>query len=59
MQPGDLTVYALIDLLASSTLPMPSSCVLPGLAELPLLQQPELNVCSWLVARLLACHSAG
>lgn len=59
MQPGDLTVHALKDLLAFSTLPLPLSRFLPGLAELALIQQPELNVCSWLVARLLACHSAG
>lgn len=57
MQPGDLTIDEVIDL--DRPLPLPSSRGLPGLAELASLQQPGLKVCSWLVARLLACHSAG
>lgn len=57
MQPGDLTIDEVIDL--DWPLPLPSSRGLPGLAELASLQQPGLKVCSWLVARLLACHSAG
>lgn len=57
-QPGDLTADVLIDF-ASPTLFLPASRGPSGLAELASLQQPELNVCGWLVARLLACHSAG
>lgn len=58
MQLGDLTVEALIDFNSPGSF-WPASRGLSGLAELASLQQPELNVCGWLAARLLACHSAG
>lgn len=63
--PGDPTVDVLIELGFPSLTPSPSLSVLPpsrglcGLVDLASLPQPELNVCGWLTARLLACHSAG